>query len=859
MRANRSFPFLTVASTALLAIAFTLSSVVASDSSRSKAPRHPPAADSSSQGAPREIDFPYYSLRDGYSSLLQLVSDSPVTLPIAVTIRSSSGRTVLAQQLIIHSQEKLRIDLRSFLANLGAESHDDFQEGSISVSYASETRPIMGQITVTNPRLGLVFESRLAINDPGDSNIPAALEGLWWGLATGRQAKVMVANTSNSSVTADVSLTFGGQHYPSASIIFEPYETKVLSIRELLAKLNTETEHLSEGGITIVGRSPSPVLIATGMTADRESGFSTTMHFPPAGTPRTSTLFAPGVPISTPSADSPLALAGTFTPHVVVRNLSSSPQTATVTIEYPGTSGSQSITLDPLKLGPYATTDFALDGNSLDKLPLPLPYCSIQVQYSGQPGSAIVEVSSVERNQNFVVDSKLGDPSDRLSGSGINPWHLDEQTESVLFLTNEGDAPARVAFQIQAQGVRYHLTNLKINAHETRAIDVRKLRDAQKPDLFGNKIPANATDGTLFWVKMDKVPMIGRTLVFSLRNGISSNFDCGCTYHCPIGYYALGVTPPSANVAIGSSQQFKATETWEDCSGLPYFYDVTNASLWSSGSACSVSSTGNATGVAAGSATITATFSDYKYRYSVADGSCTDISRTLPASGTANVPPPTVTFDSFTPRPIPNFTSANVQVTVNPSATINLAISSSGTGAAKFSNLATSMDITQSTTVSIRGTAFSQANAADLTLTASYQSTVLATIKFSVTTGACIGANTAHGGTALQQCPFSVSVYDTYDIGQFCNTCQFTCTPIFTAGDTSFTPSDCSSVYGGVAGASDQVLMSTQTGNFAPNNCNVHNLQIKTLVRNWDGSITTSYTGGTFALKCDANGSPACP
>ena len=27
------------------------------------------------QGAPREIDFPYYSLRDGYSSVLQLVSD----------------------------------------------------------------------------------------------------------------------------------------------------------------------------------------------------------------------------------------------------------------------------------------------------------------------------------------------------------------------------------------------------------------------------------------------------------------------------------------------------------------------------------------------------------------------------------------------------------------------------------------------------------------------------------------------------------------------------------------------------------------------------------------------------------------
>lgn len=594
-----------------------------------------------SQGTPREIDFPYYSLREGFRSLLQLVSDSPISLPIAVTVRSSSGRTILTKQMTIHSQEKLMIDLGVLLVNLGADSEDDFQEGSISVSYVSDTRPIMGQITVSNASAGLVFESRLAINDPDDSNIPAVLEGLWWSLTPDGEARVMVANTLNSPITADVSLTFSGQRHPTTPINFGPYETKVLSITELLARLNVEAGHISEGGITIAGHSPSPALIATGMTADRESGFSTTMHFPPAGTPDTSSLFAPGVPIGSPSADSPFAFSGTFTPHVVVRNLSSSPQTATVTIEYPGGSGSQSVTLDPLKLGPYATTDLAMDGNSLDKLPLPLPFCSIQVRYSGPPGSAIAEISSVERHQDLVVDSKLGDPNDRLSGSGINPWHLDEQTESFLFLTNEGNDAAHVAFQIQAEGVRYHLTDLKINPHETRAIDIRKLRDAQKPDLFGNKIPAKATDGSLFWVKMDKVPMIGRTLVFSLRNGISSNFDCSCTYHCAIGYSALNVAPTSVNLLIGNSKQFTATETWEDCSGLPYYYDRTLGASWTSGSACNVSSTGNATGVAGGLANITATYSDDHYHWSVAQQECIDAFIPKSNFGTANVQVPT--------------------------------------------------------------------------------------------------------------------------------------------------------------------------------------------------------------------------
>jgi Bacterial Ig-like domain (group 2) len=165
------------------------------------------------------------------------------------------------------------------------------------------------------------------------------------------------------------------------------------------------------------------------------------------------------------------------------------------------------------------------------------------------------------------------------------------------------------------------------------------LRDAQQPDLKGNKIPAKATDGALFWVKMDNVPMIGRTLVFDPRKGISSNFDCGCTLHCPLGYVALNVTPTSTTVTVGNSQQFNATETWGDCSGIYYYYDETYSSAWTSGapSICTVNNTGDATGAAPGSASITATYTDSKYRYSVADGTCNDYSVTRSASGTVNV------------------------------------------------------------------------------------------------------------------------------------------------------------------------------------------------------------------------------
>ena len=61
--------------------------------------------------------------------------------------------------------------------------------------------------------------------------------------------------------------------------------------------------------------------------------------------------------------------------------------------------------------------------------------------------------------------------------------------------TDNGDKPVRIGFKVWAHGTVYCLTMLQLAPHETRVIDLRKLRDAQQADLRGNKIPAGATDG----------------------------------------------------------------------------------------------------------------------------------------------------------------------------------------------------------------------------------------------------------------------------------------------------------------------------------------------------------------------------
>jgi hypothetical protein len=98
--------------------------------------------------APREIDFPYFSLRDGFSSTLLLVSDSPNPMDLTVAVRSPMGETVLAA-LSIQPQEKLAVDVASLLKEQKADVTGAFAEGSIAVYFIGTIMPLAGQLTMT--------------------------------------------------------------------------------------------------------------------------------------------------------------------------------------------------------------------------------------------------------------------------------------------------------------------------------------------------------------------------------------------------------------------------------------------------------------------------------------------------------------------------------------------------------------------------------------------------------------------------------------------------------------------------------------------------------------------------------------
>ena len=230
------------------------------------------------------------------------------------------------------------------------------------------------------------------------------------------------------------------------------------------------------------------------------------------------------------------------------------------------------------------------------------------------------------------VDAHMANEGDGWSGSGANPWHLDATTESVLFLTNESNRPARVGLSITAENVHYYLTSLQLAPHETRAIDIRQLRDAQVADLKGHLIPADATDGSVNWVRIDDVPMSGRLLVIRKGQGTVSSYDCN-TCVCPLSYKAqVSVTPSlSFDALAGDAWACACTATYSDCNGYDYYDNETNNSTWSSNdtSVATVDTGGDVTGQSPGSASIGATYSDCVYSYDPNNGCyCSESSST---------------------------------------------------------------------------------------------------------------------------------------------------------------------------------------------------------------------------------------
>ncbi|MGA8036215.1 MAG: hypothetical protein WA823_03170 [Candidatus Acidiferrales bacterium] len=837
--------------TLIIAFVLVALSVVASQSLSAQTPASGMTclAGKQCQNPTLELSFllPAFLVNANWDSTVVIVNENSADSYADLTMRDSSGEIVAKPRTKIPGRSHVNVDIASVLA----AAHSGTETGSIEVSPATDGTGtgIIAQVSMTFRGVAggsyVDFEptrpnanSSLELRAVGDSSALSPIVAITSTVPLIQHVAIRCAR-NGSFFNKTITLPSNG------TVVTRACETGDAILDD---PTNPSGSKDSASGLDLVTDGPPGSFAALGLVPHIEQGGITYTGAPfsdPRGSKTASTAFA-GVPVG----DVSIAPGSNYIPRLSVANFSTEP--ATVTVQYSLSSGRSTSVKNLASLTVVGGGTASVDLEGLVGSP---DVRSSFVVTSNLPPGELVS-SLISRSPTGVRTIEMpGKDLQNAHNGGNHPWSTADGNTSTAILFNETSSPEPFTLLISS-GSSVWKTKLVLGAFETRAVEINHLIANQIKDDAGHTIPVEMQSGQANWVIPGEFGGTGRVLQINQNDLSGRSFSCGTYSSISGGDWtpAESTIEKGAVSELGSLEaQVSLSEQQCSCSGT-YVGDSSSYSyLWLTETPSTATISGadydsavNVEGVAYGNAEIEG---------QVCDSCGCDWVEVINESVT-----PKVVFTSFTPDPIPiSVSQAVVAITVDPSATITLTIVSSGSGRATFSNNSTSTTISESTSVDIVPTALSSSTASgpDLQLEAFYNGTLVASVGFSVTSGACTATLKSTGGEGLKNCPTQVYTTDSFQIANYCPECTYSC--VVKSHDSSYSPSACQANVAALQGAPEQGMTAGSAGTFSYVDCNYHDVQFQTSVTNLQGIITT-YSGGVFGFACTKYPSGAlCP
>jgi hypothetical protein len=356
------------------------------------------------------------------------------------------------------------------------------------------------------------------------------------------------------------------------------------------------------GGISIEHSGPKGALLARGMIKDAVSGYSATVQFSDPQGAKSSKLHGAGLRLGTVGGDR-------LSPVIVARNIGDASSVLTGQVSYTDGIGSgDNVKIAGVHLQPGEARIVRTPTLSRD-----IASAGLEFEYSTAPGTVIMSALSVSRDGDQVFRVPLLDPAAQRSSTGGYPWFIEETSSTVVYVKNVTDKPQEYVLELSYAGGSYTLGLEKLQAGQTAAVDVRKLRDNQVADENGRVIPIDATGGQVRWSVRgpQDLVLIGRAEQVDVAKGVISSYAC---QNCCGDSFDHGSCLPSVIIGLpGDTTQFTAQEYDHNCYGTvgaPFYVSV---SSWTSdnNAVATINSSGLATAVDPGSANIIARWTAY--------------------------------------------------------------------------------------------------------------------------------------------------------------------------------------------------------------------------------------------------------
>jgi hypothetical protein len=540
----------------------------------------------------------YYTTEGNFKSTLILNNKGPNQIAVTPILHSQNGQTFTAPIVAVGGESSQEVDLNALASIAGPQ----FRSGSFEFTYNGRMLEMGGGLRIVDSRKSLIFDEQLL--EPGMKFSSAQLKAVYAVPFDSAKVSVIVTNTTAQPVAVEGQATFAGANgrHPVRGVL-RPYEMSVVDLPPGLVR------NASAGAVSIDHNGPKGALLAMIHVLESDRGYSESVNFADPAQGKTTEWHGAGLRLGSVGNDA-------LKPVIAVRNIGSIATTVTASVPYSKQNGDTGrISLPQFSLAPGERKLF--DASNPQLRQRDFATAGLEIKYTGTPGSLIASTTSVSQSGNHVFTLPLKDPQGGMSSTGGYPWFINGSSSTVVFIKNASEKEQTFRLDLIYEQGLWGSNLRKLAPHETYAIDIRKIRDAQVKGSRDGTLPFDVKKGHVYWTIFGSTEkaLIGRAQTVDLTGGIASTYECQ-TCACPPGYYGSLVEPITHDHhEPGGTRNYRAMQQDLNCYGSPgSWFLVTTPITWSTDNSniATVNSVGTVTAQnQQGGTTVSATWTAY--------------------------------------------------------------------------------------------------------------------------------------------------------------------------------------------------------------------------------------------------------
>ena len=443
---------------------------------------------------------PYWSTKPGFVSTIEMMNyrvDEPLTVrPVVYPL---GGGEIALDPITLNPSETRLLNINEALAARG----ETVTIGAAEIRYNHVTEAVFGaNLTAVNVDKSLIYSAPL--HGPEDTE---QLEGIWWFWDSGTDGFVAVQNAGAEKHYRDSHALCSRQPYRLDSLQLNPHEMKLINLRENLRGFGLEAA--TNGGIQLVS-SVAGAVVAAGSLDNPAIGFSAPIRMgdpqveaersKPLATARK--LHALNLSIGTPLPEMGLPSTTVFKPVVVLRNVARSVIQVQPVFRYQVANSQRSFALPTVRLNSQqvAQLDLLRYWQS-GQIPHEVSTGSLEMRYTGKPGSLFASATSVDQTGTYVLDARID--NHLAAGFAGEFWCIEGDNNTFVSVKNISGSAATCSISLRYDAGRgvYEMQPLRLESGEMRVINLKRLQAKRIPGANGEILPESAAFGGMKFVE----------------------------------------------------------------------------------------------------------------------------------------------------------------------------------------------------------------------------------------------------------------------------------------------------------------------------------------------------------------------